>query len=268
MSEIVTSEPTQRIFDPMNPPDHKHLPEKDGSIVNNYQEHPQSALLAEILTPRLREIQPDGNFSMGADSGIYWRHAQQPLDGCKSPDWFCVLGVPPLLNGELRRSYVLWMEAVAPLLIVEYVSGDGSDERDKTPLTGKFWVYERGIRAPFYAIFDGFRRTLEVHHLNGGGYHPVEANEQGRYPIAPLRIELGLWRGRFWEQDATWLRAWDATTKQMLPGATERAELAEDLLDETRQLLQEETERAENERKRALRLAAKLRALGVDPDAA
>ena len=69
----------------------------------------------------------------------------------------------PLLNGEVRRSYVLWQEYIFPLIVLEFVSGNGTEERDKTPPTisdfqehkklGKFWVYKRGIRIPFDGIY-------------------------------------------------------------------------------------------------------------------
>src|SRR4051794_3759127 len=95
-------------------PDHKQLPETDGTIVENFQEHPQGNVLTECLLPRLHELFPDGQFCSGGDSGIYWLYTTPPLDGCKAPDWFLVVGVPPMLNGEFRRSYVLWQEAVRP----------------------------------------------------------------------------------------------------------------------------------------------------------
>jgi Uma2 family endonuclease len=133
--------------EPATPPDHKSLPDTDGAIVENFQEHPQSNLLTECLMPRIAEVQSDGQFCIGCDSGIYWRWTEPVLNGCKAPDWFLVLGVPPMLDGELRRSYVLWKEAVKPLIVIEYVSGDGSEEHDTTPYKGKFWVYEQGICA-------------------------------------------------------------------------------------------------------------------------
>src|SRR5262249_34893621 len=103
--------------DPEALPDHKQLPDKDGAIVTNFQEHPQSNLLTDSLSPHLQQVYPDGRYCIGCDSGIYWRHTTPPLDGCKAPDWFLVPGVGPTLNGEARRSYVLWKEGVRPLLV-------------------------------------------------------------------------------------------------------------------------------------------------------
>ena len=256
-------------------PDHMQLPQTDGTVPDNFQAAPQSSLFTGCLAPRLAELFPDGQYSVGQDSFIYWRHTDSPLEGCKAPDWFLVVGVPPMLRGEIRRSYVLWDEGVLPLLAIEYVSGTGSEERDRTPLRGKFWVYERGIGIPYYAIFDGFRETLELHRLEGGAYVPAQANECGRFPVPPLRIELGLWQGVVAGMDGTWLRAWDAATGLLLPSleesgaaAAQRAETAEGLVDDLHEMLSEETERAEGERRRAERLAERLRQLGFDPEAA
>ncbi len=255
-------------------PDHLQLPDKDGAIVTNFQESPQTNLLTGSLLPKLRELYPDGQFCIGADSGIYWRHVQPPLDGCKAPDWFLVPGVPPMLQGTFRRSYVLWQEGVRPLVVIEYASGDGSEERDTTPYRGKFWVYEQAIAAPYYAIFEIERGTVELHKLSGGRYFLVEPNKAGRLPIEPLGVELGLWQGSFRGVAMAWLRVWDTATGQLLPSEEERAEVerdradtAESLLDDTRRRLDEECERAETERKRAEKLAELLRAHGIDPQA-
>lgn len=257
-TSVVTADPLTEEW-----PDHTQLPESDGAVVENFQEHPQGSLLIGSLTPRLQEIHPDGQYAVGHDSGIYWRNMQPVLDGCKSPDFYYIPGVPPMLDGQFRRSYVLWKELVHPHLLAEYVSGDGSEERDTTPYRGKFWVYENVICAWFYVIFDGPRNLLEVYELVRGSYTPVPANEAGRFPIPKLGIELGIWYGKFRNMTLNWLRAWDAKTGQLLPSEEERAEAerrakeaereradnAESWLDDAKRRLEEECERAENERR-------------------
>ncbi|MGH7173930.1 MAG: Uma2 family endonuclease, partial [Gemmataceae bacterium] len=114
---------------------HKELPETDGSIVENFLEHPQGILLTEAILPLLQQRHPDAAFCVGQDSGIYWRKTDPPLRGCKAPDWFYVPNVAPTPPGDYRRSYVLWEELVPPLIVIEFVSGDGSEERDQTPYT-------------------------------------------------------------------------------------------------------------------------------------
>lgn len=146
---------------PLTLPDHTQLPESDGTFVKNFQEHPQSLLLTSSIRPVLDRLHGDGQYCIGQDCGIYWRLTDPPERDAEAPDWFYVPNVQPLLNGSVRRSYVMWKEIVAPLIAIEFVSGDGVEERDKTSpfasdesKAGKFWVYEQAIRIPFYAIYE------------------------------------------------------------------------------------------------------------------
>jgi Uma2 family endonuclease len=269
-------------------PDHRDLPDSDGAIVQNFQEHPQSLILTDSLLPHLRRRFPDGQYCIGQDSGLYWRITDPPLAGCKAPDWFLVLGVPPLLHGGLRRSYVLWQERVAPLILLEFVSGDGSEERDRTPLSGKFWVYEQAVHAPYYGIYEVDPGRIEMYRMVEGLYQPMPANEQGRYPLRRLGVELGLWTGEYLGATVPWMRWWDEQGNLLLMGH-ERAEAehlraeeehlraeAEHLRAEeecrraeaAESLLQQERQAAEEGRRRAERLAARLRELGLDPESA
>ncbi len=236
-------------------PDHTQLPESDGTFVKNFQEHPQSILLTDYLQPILRQSHPDSQYCIGQDSGIYWRITDPPEKGAEAPDWFYVPNVPPTLNGEMRRSYVLWQELIAPLVILEFVSGDGTEERDKTPLSavqngkaqkcGKFWIYEQVIRVPFYGIYEVKKASVEVYHLVDGFYQLLAANERGHYPIASLGVELGIWQGQYQNVTLPWLRWWDSQGNLLLTG----------------------DERAEQDHQRAERLEAQLRALGIEPEA-
>ena len=136
-------------------PDHTQLPESDGTFVKNFQEHPQSILLTDSIEPVLQRMHPDGNYAIGQDCGIYWRITEPPEKGAVAPDWFYVPNVPPnLVNGVPRRSYVLWQEFIAPLIVLEFVSGNGQEERNKTPWKGKFFIYEQVIRPAFYGIYE------------------------------------------------------------------------------------------------------------------
>ena len=267
-------------------PDHTQLPETDGTFVQNYQEYPQSELLTGSLLPRLHELHPDGQFAIGQDSGIYWRHTDPPLKGCKAPDWCYIPNVPPMLDGEFRRSYVLWKERIPPLIVIEYVSGDGSEERDRTPNTGKFWVYENGIGAEYYAISDARKPVLEVYHLVDGHYVLLPTNAAGRIPIPPLGVELGLWEGTFRDMPALWMRVWDSKTGKILPSLDEQTEAERRRADKEKQRADKENQRAKKEKERAdtsesllddtrkmldeeaevvRRMAQRLRELGVDP---
>lgn len=227
-------------------PDHLTLPETDGTVVTNAQEHPLNVVLTTSILPVLDRLHPDGRYAVCMDVGIYYQDTYpNVLDGCKAPDWFYVPDVDPLIDGQVRRSFVLWRELIAPLLLIEYASGDGSEERNRTPYKGKFWVYEHVIRPAFYAIFEREQRSVEVYHLVENRFEPLPANERGHYPIKPMGVELGVWQGRVMHMDLPWLRFWDAEGNLLLTA----------------------DERSERDRQRAERLAAYLRSLGRDPDA-
>ena len=233
-------------------PDHTQLPESDGTFVlakrtvgQNWQEHPQSILLTDSITPILKKLNPDGQYCIGQDLGIYWRITEPPEKGAEAPDWFYVPNVPPSLNGKTRRSYVLWQEYISPLIALEFVSGNGSEERDKTPWKGKLWIYEQVIKPAFYGIYEVNKASIEVYELIGGKYQLLAANERGHYSITTMGIELGLWQGEYQNMELPWLRWWDLQGNLLLTGE----------------------ERAEQETQRANRLAAQLRALGIEPEA-
>ncbi len=240
-------------------PDHTQLPESDGTFVKNFQEHPQSIILTDSIGAILQQIHPDGDYAIGQDSGIYWRETDPPEQGAEAPDWFYVPGVPPLLDGQMRRSYVLWREFITPLIVLEFASDSGKEERDTTSLLeskkegtrpGKFWVYERIMRIPYYGIYEIKSGKLEVYHLVHGLYRKLEPNERGHYPIDQLPVELGLWRGFYQNQTQLWLRWWDKDGNLLLTGH-EQAELQTGRAEREQKLAQQERERAQRERERA-----------------
>jgi Uma2 family endonuclease len=218
-------------------PDHTQLPCEDGTFVKNFQEHPQSVLLTSTIRPILDQIHPDGQYTIGQDSGIYWRLTEPPQRGAEAPDWFYVPNVPPLLDGKSRRSYVLWQEIIPPQIVLEFVSGDGSEERNQTPWTGKFWIYETVIRPAYYGIYEVEKASLELYHLIGSHYELMTPNIHGQYEITELQVALGIWLGTYQNMELPWLRWWD--------------------LNGTLLVTPEE---------KAQKLAAKLRELGIDPE--
>lgn len=254
-------------------PDHTQLPDSDGTFVKNLQEHPQSILITDSIKPVLDKLHPDGQYCIGQDSGIYWRLTDPPEKGAEAPDWFYVPNVPPKLNGDYRRSYVLWKEFVAPLIAIEFVSGNGEEERDKTPPSatekaGKFWVYEQAIRIPFYAIFEARKALLEVYRLVDGSYQKIQPNERGHFPISPMGVELGLIE----DDGVPWVRWWDDGGNLLLTGderaiVEKQARLeAEEIAQQAKLAQQQAEEIAQQERQQKEKLAAYLRSLGVNPD--
>ena len=268
-------------------PDHTQLPESDGTFVKNFQEHPQSILLTDSITPILETIHADGNYCIGQDSGIYWRLTDPLEKGAEAPDWFYVPNVPPTLDGQSRRSYVMWQEFVAPLIVLEFVSGNGAEERNRTPLLrtdkqetkpGKFWVYENAIRPAFYGIYEVRKASVEVYSLIQNRYELVAANDRGHYPIPQLGVELGIWQGSYQNMELPWLRWWDSQGNLLLSGAEraeeerQRADREQEIAQQQRQRADREQEIAQQERQRADRaedeleqLRAQLRSAGIEP---
>lgn len=210
-------------------PDHTLLPDKDGTFVRNTFEPAQSHLLSETIRPVLRKLHPGRDFFIGENCGIYWRLTDPPERGAKAPDWFLVEEVPALLAGQMRRSYVLWQETVAPTVLLEFVSGDGSEERDRTLREGKFWVYEHVIRPAYYGIYDVNRQHLEMFHQVGARLELLEPSENRRFRIRGLDVELGIWSGTHEDFDLPWLRWWDAQGNLLLTGREEAEALRKTL---------------------------------------
>jgi Uma2 family endonuclease len=114
----------------------------------------------------------------------------------------------------------MWKELVPPLLAIEFVSGNGSEERDDSPppensneidpkKAGKFWIYEQAVKIPFYAIYEESKAAVEVYHLVNGRYVKLPPNDRAHYLIPPLGVELGIQFGQE-ETPIPWLRFWDA----------------------------------------------------------
>jgi len=183
-----------------------------------------------------------------ADFNLYY-DVRHPL-WYKRPDWFCVVGVSRLYDGEdMRLSYVMWQEQVSPLVVVEF-SSPGTEERDLSEAIStagnpptKWQVYEQIVRVAYYVIFSRYTNQMQAFRLVGDRYQPAELT-QGRLLIDSIGLSLGLWRGSYQEIDRLWLR-WMTLEGELIPLPTEEAIEA---------------------KQRAERLAARLLELGFDPD--
>jgi hypothetical protein len=88
------------------------------------------------------------------------------------------------------------------------------------------------------------------------GGHLVRTNEAW---FDDIGLGVTLWRGEYQGCESPWLR-WCDRDGVIIPTGEERAEAA-------KERAETEHARAEAERERAERLAANLRAAGIDPDA-
>ncbi|WP_373544184.1 Uma2 family endonuclease [Chamaesiphon sp.] len=214
----------------------------------------QPKLLRETCQPA------EVDFFIGADLNLYYDVRQ--TSWYKRPDWFLVLGAPASQSqADLRLSYVMWQEGVAPFLMVELLSpGTEAEDLGQTlrvvgkPPT-KWQVYEQILRVPYYAIYDRYSHQFRMFCLQGARYVELGVSGQGFW-FEELALGLGIWVGAYFGIDGQWLRWYDRSGSWI---GTDREQLiqAQQQADEASQLANRELERADL-------LAAKLKELGID----
>jgi Uma2 family endonuclease len=243
----------------------------------------QPQLLRETFQP---STYPPERVFVGSDLNLYY--SLDHTTWYKRPDWFAALGVSRLYQGhELRLSYVVWQEAAPPYLVVELLSpGKEHEDLGKTvheagePPT-KWMVYEQVLGVPYYVVFN--RYTDELHHfqLLNGRYREISPPEQ-RLWLPEAGLGLGLWQGVYQGVERRWLRFYDVAgnwiptpleqENQRFQQERQRAEQARHEAEQERRRTEQvqheaeqERQRAEQSHRRAEKLAARLRALGIEP---
>ena len=166
----------------------------------------------------------------------------------KAPDLFYARNVQSLSSQEIRRSYTPNLEGEIPVFVMEFLSATSYDEYSNKPTypPGKWFFYIQVLRVPIYALFEPAAGVLEVYQLDSSGDYQIQQPDlNGRYWMAGIGLFLGVWQGTKAERTGYWLRWWDESGEMLLWGA----------------------EMVERERQRADRLAAQLRAAGMEPEA-
>lgn len=211
----------------------------------------------------------DDRVFIGTDINLYYdsRHTLW----YKRPDWFLVLGVfRPLQQEDLRLSYVIWQEGVAPFLVIELLSpgtagedlGQTLREVDQPPT--KWEVYERTLRVPYYVVFDRYVNQFRAFRLEGMQYQELSCSDSKLW-IEDLQLGLGIWQGQYELAEGQWLRWYDAEGR-WLPTRQERAEQERHRAEQERHRAEQVERELEQERERSRRLAERLRSLGIDPN--
>ncbi len=228
-----------------------------------------------LLTFQPPNWEPDLVFS-AANLNLYYnvRHPQW----YKRPDWFGVVGVPRLYDGhDLRLSYVIWQEGVSPAIVVELLSPGtenqdlGEELRQPGEPPTKWTVYEQILRIPYYVVFSRYTNQLQAFELVGGYYQPL-ALVEGRLPIPPLELSLGLWQGSYRGIERLWLR-WLTLEGELIPladeeliAAKQEASAAKQEASAAKQEASAAKQEASAAKQRAEQLAARLRQLGIDTE--
>jgi Uma2 family endonuclease len=198
------------------------------------------------LIRSLQQAWADRNdFFVGGNMFIYYSSTQARNRDFRGPDFFAVLDI----DGSIpRQGWVVWEEdGRYPDAIVELMSSSTASADTGT----KKAVYERSFRTPDYFVFDPFDpNSLQGWHLaTSQGYQPLVPNERDWLWCETLGFWLGTWEGTIDRETAVWLRFYDeAGNLVLLPEEAEH-------------------QRAEAERQRADRLAARLKEMGEDPEA-
>jgi len=215
-----------------NLPTAEDLPDSDDTPVDNELQR----LIPNLLQSILAMIWSDRwDWYFGVDMGIYY----DPQKSAIVPDSFLSVGVPRILDENLRLSYVLWEEKTVPILVLEVVSQTRRGE-----YTEKKELYQNlGIQ--YYAIYNPQRKRkprLEVYSLENQQY-VLLGNES---PIWLDKIGLGIGKevGTYQQITREWLYWFDENGERFLT-PEERSRQAES---------------------KAERYARRLRELGIDPD--
>jgi Uma2 family endonuclease len=222
---------------------------EDDAPVDNYVTEQHLGLLTDTLYDSWSHPRYGKEFIVAADVGLFFSPTAPPV----VPDVFLSLGVhkPADRTHKRNRSYFVWEVGKPPEVVIEIVSNQEGDEDGK-----KLASYARlGIQ--YYAIFDPLYQLsdeiLRLFVLRNRRYI-----EQPDFWMPEVALGLMIWEGRHQGTEGVWLR-WCNQDGAPIPTAGERVEAE-------RQRAEQECQRAEQEYRRAERLAARLRALGIEED--
>lgn len=157
----------------------------------------------------------------------------------KAPDWAYIPAIRVPWE-QVKRSYTPQLQGDIPVIVMEFLSDTEGGEYSIKPTypPGKWFFYERVLQVPNYVIFAPDTRELEVYQLDDSGrYQLRDPDANNLYWIAQMNLFLGQWQGTRENRTGYWLRLWNENGELLLWGS-EKAE----------------------------RLAAQLRAVGIEPE--
>jgi Uma2 family endonuclease len=207
--------------------------EDDEPVENRFIEQ-QLLLLRESLSSSWAGPGEGRSFKVFSNVALYYMSGRPPL----VPDVMLSLDIPINVDLSLKdnRSYFSWIVGKLPELVIEIVSDLRGGEDSL-----KMRDYAR-LGIDYYVVFDPNNRlgqgVLRVFGRSLGTYQPVDPGW-----LPSIGLGLTVWQGAYEGQEARWLRWCDQQGQVIATGH----------------------ELAVQERQRAERLRAQLRALGVEP---
>jgi len=215
------------------------LPWQDNTPMDSDYHRLQGMLLQECLRAYYADRT---DVFVGADMAVYYSSLEARRNEFRAPDFFVVLDALPREGGRL--SWVVWEEERAPSLVVELLS-HSTEAIDRGR---KMTVYAKAMRVQEYYLFDPLDGRFEAYRLDMHALElrPVPVDEATGVSSSLLDLRLAVVEGNFLGVRNRWLR-FVTPSGALLPTGEERAQA---------------------EAARADRLAAKLRALGIDPESA
>ena len=233
-------------------PSAEDLPDSDDTPVDNQLQHLIPGLLEAILALIWSEKM---DWFFGVDMGIYF----DPDEPAIVPDGFLSIGVPRIIDRDLRLSYVLWEEQKLPILVLEVVSQTRRGEYSKK----KRDYEEMGIL--YYAIYNPLRKRkppLEVYKLEKNQYILLKG-----MPIwlPELNLAIGREEGTYQGITREWLYWYDAEGERYLTPEETIQDARQQELDARKREL-DVRQQVNDANLKIKRLEAKLRELGINPD--
>jgi Uma2 family endonuclease len=292
-----SSQPLPTMYDlPSEDPEEPGLPDEFHEF--------QPQLLRETCVP---PTYPLNEVFIGTDINLYYdsRHTgwQKRPDW-----FLCLGVAASEQQQDLRWSYVIWQEGVSPFLVVELLSPGTEDEdlgqklREIGKPPTKWEVYEQILRVPYYAVFDRYENEFRLWQLVGARYQPIALPSDRRFWFEEVGLGLGVHDCAYQGVEGAWLRWYDRSgdwiptpvecnhllTEQnnaleaqnnsleaqnnSLEAQNNSLEAQNNSLEAQNNSLEAQKEQEAQARQvaeaRAERLAAQLRALGIDPESA
>ncbi|MCS6990135.1 MAG: Uma2 family endonuclease [Chloroherpetonaceae bacterium] len=254
--EKATVDWREKYADMFEEPDISHIEIEDGEPVDNIFAEKQHRLLVSSLYTNWK---PKEKFVATTNVGVFYSVSEPPI----VPDALISFGVDfptweQLMSHKKYRAYFVWVLGKPPDVVVEVVTNRKGDE-----LTEKMERYAK-IRVPYYVVYDWMRLygepRLRVFALNGASYRLKDDLSLDKFGL-----KVGLWEGSFEGVSGEWLR-WHDEDGNLLLSNEEYAEQERLRAEAEKQRAEQERLRAEAEKQRAEKLAAKLRAMGINPD--